>query len=562
MSVQPVNPKPFLADLTGKPVMVRLKWGMEYKGYLVSTDNYMNLQLANTEEYQEGQSVGSLGEVFIRCNNVLHIRGAEDHAAAHVLLAVLWKSRPHTFRRTIMALTGAEVAKHAAKDDLWMIIHGKVYDLTEFAPSHPGGMRILLKYAGKDATAEYDPIHPPGTIEEALSPDKHLGDVDMSTLEDGQKIVEETAPAASSDAPLALGACLNLDDIEKAAEKLLKPKAWAYYRSAADDEKTHDWNRNSFSQVRLRPRVLRDVTSVDLSTSILGCKSSLPIYVSANASIGFEELAAQARPEQTLFYQLYVNQDRKKSEDILRRVKKAGYKAICVTVDAPVAGKRERDERCKLDDAAAEDPNMLKAVASTGPDAPDAPQDEKAQGIAQNLGSYVDPALQWEDLSWIRQHSGGLPLIVKGIQCAEDAALAAHHGAQAIILSNHGGRQLSGAPSSLETLLEIRKFEPQVFDKLEIYCDGGFRRGTDVLKAIALGATAVGIGLMYSLAFGDAGVSRVATILRDELAQNTRLLGATKLDEVVPAMVNARMLEQDVYDGPYESPVKRVLAKL
>ncbi|GAA5925027.1 hypothetical protein JCM10213_000509 [Rhodosporidiobolus nylandii] len=493
-----------------------------------------------------------------------------------------------------MALTGAEVAKHAAKDDLWMIIHGKVYDLTEFAPSHPGGMRILLKYAGKDATAEYDPIHPPGTIEEALSPDKHLGDVDMSTLEDGQKIVEETAPAASSDAPLALGACLNLDDIEKAAEKLLKPKAWAYYRSAADDEKTHDWNRNSFSQVRLRPRVLRDVTSVDLSTSILGCKSSLPIYVSpaamgrlahpdgekclaraaathqipymvsANASIGFEELAAQARPEQTLFYQLYVNQDRKKSEDILRRVKKAGYKAICVTVDAPVAGKRERDERCKLDDAAAEDPNMLKAVASTGPDAPDAPQDEKAQGIAQNLGSYVDPALQWEDLSWIRQHSGGLPLIVKGIQCAEDAALAAHHGAQAIILSNHGGRQLSGAPSSLETLLEIRKFEPQVFDKLEIYCDGGFRRGTDVLKAIALGATAVGIGrpFMYSLAFGDAGVSRVATILRDELAQNTRLLGATKLDEVVPAMVNARMLEQDVYDGPYESPVKRVLAKL
>ncbi|GAA5839226.1 hypothetical protein JCM11251_006012 [Rhodosporidiobolus azoricus] len=493
-------------------------------------------------------------------------------------------------------LSGAEVAKHASKESLWMIIHGKAYDLTEFAPSHPGGMKILLKYAGKDATEEYDPIHPPGTIEEALSPDKHLGDVDMSSLEDGQKIVEEAVPAppAADDAPLTLGACLNLDDIEKAAERLLKPKAWAYYRSAADDEKTHDWNRESFTHVRLRPRVLRDVTSVDLSRNLLGCKSSLPIYiapaamgrlahpdgekclarvaatheipymVSANASVGFEDIAAESSNNQTLFYQLYVNQDRSKSEDILRRVKKAGYKAICVTVDAPVAGKRERDERSKLDTESAGDPNMQKAIVKAGPDAPDAPQDPATQGIAQALGSYVDPALTWEDLAWVGKHSGGLPIIVKGIQCAEDAALAAHYGAKAIILSNHGGRQLSGAPSSLETLLEIRKFEPHIFDKLEIYLDGGFRRGTDVLKAIGLGATAVGIGrpFMYSLAFGDAGVNAVASILRDELAQNTRLLGATKLDEVVPSMVNARMLERDVYDGPYESPVKRVVAKL
>ncbi|GAA6028416.1 hypothetical protein JCM8097_007020 [Rhodosporidiobolus ruineniae] len=501
-----------------------------------------------------------------------------------------------------MVLTGAEVAKHASKESLWMIIHGKVYDLTEFAPSHPGGRKILLKYAGKDATAEYDPIHPPGTIEEALSPDKHLGDVDMSSLEDGQQVVEEEvpAPAASADAPVTLGACLNLDDIERAAERLLKPKAWAYYRSAADDERTHDWasflsNRSSFSHVRLRPRVLRDVTTVDLTTSLLGFKASMPIFVapaamgrlahpegekclarvagahqipyivSANASVSFEDIAALAQNGQTLFYQLYVNRDRAKSEDILRRVRKAGYKAICVTVDAPVAGKRERDERTKLDVEAEQDPNMQKAVKKAGPDAPDAPQDEKTQGIAQSLGSYVDPTLSWTDLAWVRKHSGNLPVIVKGIQCAEDAALAAHYGAQAIILSNHGGRQLENAPSSLETLLEIRKFEPQVFDQLEVWCDGGFRRGTDVLKAIGLGAKAVGIGrpFMYSLAFGDSGVDTVATILRDELAQNTRLLGATKLAEVVPSMVNARALERDVWDGEYVSPVKKgLLARL
>lgn len=108
--------------------------------------------------------------------------------------------------------------------------------------------------------------------------------------------------------------------------------------------------------------------------------------------------------------------------------------------------------------------------------------------------SYVDPTLSWTDLAWVRRASGGLPIIVKGIQSAEDAALAAHYGAAAIVLSNHGSRQLEGAPSSIETLLEIRKFEPGVFDKVEVWCDGGYRRGTDVLKAIALGAKCVGFG--------------------------------------------------------------------
>lgn len=108
--------------------------------------------------------------------------------------------------------------------------------------------------------------------------------------------------------------------------------------------------------------------------------------------------------------------------------------------------------------------------------------------------SYVDPTLSWEDLAWVQRAADGLPIIVKGIQSAEDAALAAHYGAAAIILSNHGGRQLEGAPSCVETLLEIRRYEPQVFEQVEVWCDGGFRRGTDVLKAIALGARCVGFG--------------------------------------------------------------------
>ncbi|GAA6012024.1 hypothetical protein JCM11491_000141 [Sporobolomyces phaffii] len=503
-------------------------------------------------------------------------------------------------------LTGAEVARHNSQGDLWMIIDGHAYDLTGF--DHPGGLRILLKYAGKDATDEYAPIHPEGTVQQALARDKHLGPVDMATVEKVVERVEKPRPGDDEPKP-SLANCLNLDDIENAAERLLKTKAWAYYRSAADDELTHDRNRQTFSRLRLRPRVMRDVTTVDLTTKLLGHKSSLPFFIapaamgrlahpdgekclartakahgfpyvlSSNSSVSFEELSRD--PDQTLFFQLYVNKDRKKTEDLLQRVVKAGFKAIVVTVDAPVAGKRERDERTKLDLEASDDPNMKKAVAATAPDAPDRPkQTSTTQGIAQTLGSlnasqptsiatqmfsYVDPALRWQDIAWIKRVTNGLPVVVKGIQSAEDAALATHYGASAIYLSNHGGRQLEGAPTSLETLLEIRKYEPWVFDHTEIWCDGGVRRGTDILKLLALGARAVGIGrpFMYSLVFGDAGVDHVATILRDELAQNVRLVGATKLSDLDPALVNARDLERDIYDGPYESPVKTLLvAKL
>ncbi|POY70468.1 hypothetical protein BMF94_6536 [Rhodotorula taiwanensis] len=446
----------------------------------------------------------------------------------------------------------------------------------------------------------------------------------MSSLEEGQKIVEVAKPAstAASMAPTSAAACLNLDDFEKAAETLLKSKAWAYYRSAADDERTFSWNRDAFSTIRFRPRVLRNVRPVDLTTSIVGHRSTMPVYispaamgrlahtegekclartaaahgipyiVSANSSVSFEDLAAEVPKDTLLFYQLYVNKDRAKSEDILRRVAQAGYKAICVTVDAPVAGKRERDERTKLDDAAAADLSTQASVRRAPPNAPDGPQDKKSQGIAQGLGSlpftrrlpancqptpaaasesvaaamfsYVDPTLSWADLDWIRRASNGLPIIIKGIQCAEDAALAAHYGAAAIVLSNHGSRQLEGAPSSIETLLEIRKFEPQVFEKLEVWCDGGYRRGTDVLKAIALGARCVGFGrpFMYALAFGDEGTQRVATILREELKQNTRLLGATKMSEVLPSMLNTTEIERNLYSGPYDSPVQTILTKL
>ncbi|KAM0752347.1 hypothetical protein T439DRAFT_342562 [Meredithblackwellia eburnea MCA 4105] len=479
-------------------------------------------------------------------------------------------------------LKAEEIQQHNKADDLWMVINGKAYDLTEFAPNHPGGFKILLKYAGKDATEEYEPIHPPGLIEETLTKDKHLGKVDMSTFKSpDDPLAGPDVTGSKGEIVPTLAGCLNLDDIEKAAEVLLKPKAWAYYASAADDERTKNWNHEAFNAVRLRPRVLRNVTPADLSTTMLGHKSSLPIFiapaamgrlahpegenllakvagdfnfpyiVSANASIAFDEVAKKSVAGQTLFYQLYVNKDRKKTEEQLKKVVNAGYKGICVTVDAPIAGKRERDERSKMDAESAADPSMRDSTAAP------------AASLAASMFSYVDPALAWDDLAWIKKVTG-LPLMVKGIQTAEDAALCAAYGVEAVYLSNHGGRQLEGAPSALETLLEIRKYEPQVLKQCEVYVDGGIRRGTDVLKALALGAKAVGVGrpFMYSLIFGEEGVKTVASILQSEIAGSLRLLGATSLSELTPAMVNTRPLEVMIYDGIYTSPSKKSKHKL
>jgi L-lactate dehydrogenase (cytochrome) len=212
----------------------------------------------------------------------------------------------------------------------------------------------------------------------------------------------------------------------------------------------------------------------------------------------------------------------------------SGYKAIVVTVDAPVAGNRERDDRVKINDEIAGDGGFRNAVV-------------KSQSLAEMGFSYVDATLQWTDLDWIRQVTK-LPVIVKGVQSYEDALLCVKHRAH-IYLSNHGGRQLEGAPSAIETLLEIRKYAPEVLkSSSQILADGGIKRGTDVLKLLALGATSVGVGrpFMYSLAF-DNGPERVIEIMSKEIRTNMRLLGATSINEMCEEMVNTRRLDDTIY---------------
>ncbi|PFH59793.1 hypothetical protein XA68_11872 [Ophiocordyceps unilateralis] len=455
----------------------------------------------------------------------------------------------------------AEVAKHNTRDSCWVILYDNVYDVTDFLSSHPGGANIILKLAGRDATEDYDPVHPPGTLEENLKAEARLGRVSQATTTSAQGVTD-------SGAPPTLASLLNLDDIEVAATSRISKRAWAYYFSASDDLHSKRLNGAVYRDILLRPRVLVDCTDCDLSTRVLGHSVRVPFFIapaamarlahadgergmaraaarfgamqliSNNASMTPEQIVDGAPPDQVFGWQLYVQNSREKSEAMIRRIEAmpSRFKFICLTLDAPVPGKREDDERSGLE-------------RGVGPAA-----SEPAGGVGRQLFHGTASDLTWATtLPWLARHTR-LPIVLKGVQTHEDGLLAAQHAPQvkAIILSNHGGRALDTAPPPVHTLLEIRKYCPEVFNGVEVWIDGGIRRGTDVVKALCLGATAVGLGRapLFGLgAGGQAGVERMFEILEAETATCMRLLGASKISELGPHMINSRRVERDIYDG-------------
>jgi L-lactate dehydrogenase (cytochrome) len=457
-----------------------------------------------------------------------------------------------------------------------VILYGEVWDVTEFLPSHPGGSSIILKLAGQDATEEYDPIHPPGTLEENLPGSKRLGPIDPTTLPQPVKSAKEIGPEADQSIETPIENMLNLDEIEEAATKKLTKKGWAYYYSAADDLVSKSHNNTAYRQILLRPRVFVDCSRCDVSTTFLGHKLDIPIYVSPaamarlahpdgewgiaqacknygamqiisnNASMTPEQIVKDAGPNQIFGWQLYVQTERAKSEAMLARINKLpAIKFICLTLDAPVPGKREHDERSK---------NIVEDTDEAIKDAGGSKL-KGGGGIGQSLFFGTDPTLTWkETLHWLKKHTSK-PIILKGLQTHEDAFLAAQHADQvkAIVLSNHGGRALDTAPPSVHTLLEIRKYCPEVFNAIDVIIDGGIKRGTDVVKALALGAKAVGIGrgALFGLgAGGIEGVERTLEILKKETDTAMRLLGVEFVKDLGPQHVNTRALERDIFDGP------------
>jgi isopentenyl diphosphate isomerase/L-lactate dehydrogenase-like FMN-dependent dehydrogenase len=370
--------------------------------------------------------------------------------------------------------------------------------------------------------------------------------------------------------PVDMESLLNLDDVEELATKQISHKAWAYYYSAGDDLRSKKLNNTVYSQILLRPRVFVDCVNCDTSTTFLGHKAKLPIYVSPaamarlahpdgergiaqacesfgamqlisqNASMTPEQIVAGAPADQVFGWQLYVQNEREKSEAMLARIKKLPQiKFICLTLDAPVPGKREHDERSKnigsnLPVRAAVQEGQSVSTTTTDAKTPSPP---KNMGVGQSLFWGTAADLTWQKtLPWLAKHTD-LPIVLKGLQTHEDAYLASLHAphVKAVILSNHGGRALDTAPPAVHTLLEIRKYCPEVFDRVEVWVDGGVKRGTDVVKALCLGARGVGIGrgALFGLgAGGKEGVARVLEILKAETETCMRLLGVDRIDQL------------------------------
>ncbi|CAE6473467.1 unnamed protein product [Rhizoctonia solani] len=530
-------------------------------------------------------------------------------------------------------LSAQEVATHNTPESCWIIVSGKVYDVTEFLSEHPGGSAVLLKHAGKDATAAYEMAHGPEIIEEGLPPEKKRGTVDPSTIQSHPKGQEEAKKDVVKPKRMPLAQVINLYDFEENAKENLSQKAWAYFSSGATDMLSVDLNQKAYRQVLFRPRGMIDVGipptnpepqqdgmwNTMTSTKVLGTPVSLPLIIcptgmarlshpsgersfaaaagqtgimqviSTNASVGLTQIIeAKSRPDQKFLFQLYVNKDRVKTETLVQKVVDTQCcVGIIVTIDAAAPGKREADERGELD-------VPIDSGISSATYKPDA----KGGGIGRTMGGYLDPALTWADLAWLRGLvPGWMKLGVKGVQTVEDALLAYELGCDVIWLSNHGGRALDTAPPALYTLLELHQSHPGIFKSRtrplssriadlvstsptdpnkpcmpripppktpearaaaiaslrayhrqgapEIYVDGGVRRGTDIVKALCLGAKAVGMGrpFVYALGWETPGVEKAIEIIRDEVETTMKLLGVNSLDQLGPHLLNTKALE-------------------
>lgn len=337
---------------------------------------------------------------------------------------------------------------------------------------------------------------------------------------------------------------INVFDYEILARERMDPVYWDYVAGGSDDEVTVRANQSDFGHIRLRPRVLVDTSQCSTSSSVLGAPVGMPILVApsayhkmahedgecataqgagaagtlmiaaTDATRSLEEIAhATSGP---LWFQLYLYPTREIAAGLVRRAEVAGYKAIVLTVDMPALGNRERDRR-------------------NGVSLPPPPL-VRANFVDLEVEGHAWCTLTWEDVDWLRSVTS-LPIVLKGILRADDALLALEHGASAIAISNHGGRQLDGAVTGLEALPEI---VDAVAGRCEVYLDGGIRRGTDILKALALGAHAVLIGrpVIWGLAVdGAQGVQRVLEILRDELELAMKLSGCPTLSSINRALV-------------------------
>ena len=368
-------------------------------------------------------------------------------------------------------------------------------------------------------------------------------------------------PAEPAD-PIDLSQLLSIDDFEDVARARLTPMAYQYYRGGAGAERTLDGNRAAFARFCIYYRVLVDVAQRELATTVLGADVAMPILVAPTAyhrmahldgelatargaadagtlftastlsTTPLEEIAAaSAGPK---WFQLYVHKDHGLTRSLVERAVQAGYRALVLTVDAPLLGRRLADLRQGF----ALPPGLVMANFMNGME-PGGASVLGESDLARRIAQRHDAALTWRDLEWLRSLSN-LPLVVKGIVRPDDAQRAVQHGAAGIIVSNHGGRQLDGSPATIDALPAI---VDAVQERCEVFLDGGIRWGSDVLIALGLGARAVLVGrpVLWGLAAGgQAGVARVLSLLRDDLSDALALAGVPRVRDMPRDLVHRR----------------------
>ena len=377
----------------------------------------------------------------------------------------------------------------------------------------------------------------------------------------------------------------NVDDLRRIAQQRLPRGVFDYIDGGAEDELTLDRNIKAFRKTIFRPRVLRGIESIDSSTTLLGrhlefplvlaptgftriadpdgeiaviraaARAGVPFTLSTMGTCSIEDCAKAAGPKARLWFQVYTWRNRSLLRSLVDRAAEAGFEALCVTVDTPVLGRRERDIRrgftlppeigleTLIDGLRhpswtwrflrSEPIRFASAVGADGGDG------SSAIDLAEYMASQFDPTLSWQDLEWFRSIWKG-PIVLKGIQTVADARLAVESGIQAIVVSNHGGRQLDGAPVPLEILPSIVQ---EVGDSLEVICDGGVRRGSDIVKAVALGASSVMAGRLYLYALGaagEAGVDHVLDLMKTGMERTMALIGSSSVDSLNPELVELR----------------------
>ena len=377
--------------------------------------------------------------------------------------------------------------------------------------------------------------------------------------------------------------CNNIMDFRRIARRKLPAPIFHYLDGGADDEWTLGRNTSAFDDYELLPAQLSDVSSINLKTSLFGEEIDWPVMISPTGAsklfhaagepaviraaekfgmiyslstlgtMTIEDVSAACSGPK--MYQLYVFKDRGLTKDLIDRCQAAGFKALCLTVDTPVPGNRERDHlygfatgKVRLRSIPSmlrhpgwlyrvlvkKDLEMVNLASSVRPD------QFADMSLLEYFNSQLDRSLTWKDVEWLAEQWDG-PLVIKGVQTVADCRNAANSGATAVMLSNHGGRQLEASPAPVDCIADVAD---ALHDRLEIICDGGVRRGTHVVKALAMGASAcsIGRGYLFPLAAGgQAGVERGLTLLRDEVERTMALMGCNSIENLGASFIRRRV---------------------